>query len=167
MIIELLDITKIGKTELAIVPVDMGMLAKSTFRQCGDPVDLATFEFAVGELPVVLADRSMMERVWTNLLSNAVKYSMPCPVHKIEVEDFIDDGMIVYSVRDHGTGFDPKYSAKLFGMFQRLHRSTEFPGSGIGLAIVRRIVERHGGKTWAEGNPGEGAVFYFSIPARS
>jgi two-component system, chemotaxis family, sensor kinase Cph1 len=109
----------------------------------------------------------MMERVWGNLLSNAVKYSLPQADHRIEIEGTVHDGMYVFSVRDHGVGFDQRYAGKLFGMFQRLHDAAEFKGSGIGLAITKRIIERHGGEAWAEGRLGEGAVFYFSLPIRS
>ena len=105
--------------------------------------------------------------MWINLLSNAVKYSIPSPTHWISVGGDLRDGMNVYFVRDRGVGFDPRYSEKLFGMFQRLHDQRDFPGNGVGLAIVQRIVSRHGGKVWAEGSPGQGAVFYFSLPARS
>jgi signal transduction histidine kinase len=167
LINDLLEVTRIGKTELSFTVVDMRALAMEAFRSCADPAALAAFEFKVGSLPAAFADPALMERVWANLLSNAVKYSLPSPVHRIEIDGSVRDGMNVYCVVDHGVGFDQRYVDKLFGMFQRLHSTEEFQGSGIGLAIIRRIVVRHGGQTWAEGRPGEGAAFYFSIPERS
>lgn len=164
LISDLLEITRIGKTEQSFAFVDMRELAIDVFNNCADPAALSDFTLKVGELPAAMADSTMMRQVWTNLLSNAVKYSLPSSVHKIEIEGKVLDGMNVYSVKDYGVGFDPRYVGKLFGVFQRLHSSSEFPGSGIGLAIVKKIVERHGGRAWAESGLGEGAVFYFSLP---
>jgi light-regulated signal transduction histidine kinase (bacteriophytochrome) len=161
---DLLELTKAGKTDPVKIPVDMGALATETFGLCADPSVLAGFDFTVRELPAAMADRSMMRQVWLNLLSNAVKYSVPGKVHRIEVDGLVKDGMNVYSVRDHGAGFDQRYVGKLFGLFQRLHGSEEFQGTGIGLSIVKMIIERHGGKVWAEGSVGKGATFSFAIP---
>ena len=162
--LDLLELTKVGKIELEKSVVDMGALALEAFGICAARSVLATFDFKPGNPPAALADRSMMQQVWLNLLSNAVKYSVPGNVHRVEVDGFAEDGMNVYSVRDYGVGFDQHYAGKLFGVFQRLHGSEEFQGSGIGLSIVKKIVERHGGKVWAEGRLGQGATFHFSIP---
>jgi light-regulated signal transduction histidine kinase (bacteriophytochrome) len=114
-----------------------------------------------------VVDPGMMERVWTKLLSNAVKYSIPSAVHRIEVEGHKIGDRIEYTVRDNGVGFDQRYADKLFGMFQRLHSEEAFPGSGIGLAIARKLVELHGGAIQAEGKKAKGAVFRFTLPDRS
>jgi light-regulated signal transduction histidine kinase (bacteriophytochrome) len=117
------------------------------------------------DLPVVQGDALLLREVWTNLLGNAFKYSRPRERAVIEVGWRIDPLLgYTFSVRDNGVGFDPKYSQKLFGVFQRLHRAAEFEGTGIGLALTRRIVERHGGTIWAESRLGEGSVFHFSLP---
>jgi len=167
LIRNLLEVTRIGKVELSMSTVDMQTLAADSLQSCADPESLADFAIVMGELPAVSADSAMMERVWVNLLSNAVKYSMPSSSHRIEIQGFVKAGMCHYSVRDHGVGFDARYVDKLFGMFQRLHGAEEFQGSGIGLAIVQKIIARHGGSVQAEGLVGGGATFSFSLPIRS
>jgi chemotaxis family two-component system sensor kinase Cph1 len=121
-------------------------------------------EWRVAPLPVAQADRATLRQVWVNLLSNAVKYSARRPVIRVDIGCENAGGEWHFSVRDNGAGFDMRHASKLFGVFQRLHHEDEFEGTGIGLAIVRRVVGRHGGRTWAEGKPGEGAVFHFTLP---
>jgi light-regulated signal transduction histidine kinase (bacteriophytochrome) len=119
----------------------------------------------LGVLTDVPGDTGLLRQVWVNLLGNAVKFSAPVEAPRIQVRSDRIDGECRYTVRDNGVGFDPTYADKLFQPFSRLHPTAEFEGTGIGLAIVARIVGRHGGRVWAEGAPGEGALFGFSIPA--
>ena len=122
-------------------------------------------QITIGDLPPVEADRTLTRQVWANLISNATKYSSKADAPCIEVGGYKNGDQIVYSVKDNGTGFDMAYYGKLFNVFQRLHNADEFSGTGVGLAIVKRGVSRQGGRVWAEGRLGEGAVFYFSLPA--
>jgi len=120
----------------------------------------------ISSLPVVIGDENMLRTVWQNLLGNAVKYTSQCEIACIEVWMRRGrQGEYEFTIADNGAGFDMQYADKLFGVFQRLHRASEFPGNGIGLANVRRIVTRHGGRVWAESEPGKGAVFHFSLAA--
>jgi light-regulated signal transduction histidine kinase (bacteriophytochrome) len=109
-------------------------------------------------------DHALLMHVWTNLISNAIKYSAKKEQPSIEIGSESQSHEIVYHVRDNGAGFDMKYADKLFGVFQRLHRTKDFEGTGVGLAIVQRIVARHGGRIWAEAKVNEGATFFFSLP---
>ena len=124
-------------------------------------------EWRIAPLPVVVADENMMRQVWLNLLGNAAKYSARSEPAIIEVECGTSaEGGHHFQVRDNGVGFDMEYAGKLFGVFQRLHKPSEYPGTGIGLASVRRVVARHGGRVWAESAPGQGATFHFVLPAQ-
>jgi signal transduction histidine kinase len=126
--------------------------------------NLVNLELKLKPLEPVLADHKMMEQVWVNLISNAMKYSSKQSEPRIEVGSFRQNGDVCFYVRDNGVGFNMDYRDKLFGVFQRLHNAEDFTGTGVGLAIVKRIVTRHGGNVWAEGKINEGATFYFSIP---
>ena len=120
----------------------------------------------LGELPPAEGDRVLLRQVWTNLISNAIKYSSKSAQPRIEVSGRQCAAENLYFVRDNGVGFNMDYADKLFGVFQRLHRAGEFSGTGVGLAIVHRIVSRHGGRVWAEAKVDEGAVFSFALPKR-
>jgi light-regulated signal transduction histidine kinase (bacteriophytochrome) len=121
-------------------------------------------DWRIAPLPVVVADASLIQLVWQNLLDNAIKYTAASDAARIEVGAREDPEGWAFHVADNGVGFDMKHAGKLFGVFQRLHKASEFPGSGIGLASVRRIVARHGGRSWAESTPGQGATFRFTLP---
>ncbi len=120
-------------------------------------------EWKVGTLPFVECDPALMKQVFANLLSNAVKFTRPRPQAVIEVGAKTQDGQPVVFVRDNGVGFSMKYADKLFGVFQRLHRQEDFEGTGVGLATVRRIIQKHGGRIWAEAELDQGATFYFTL----
>ena len=124
-------------------------------------------DFRLQTLPGAWGDRALLKQVWVNLLSNAIKYSGKNNGAVIEVGAEKRGAEVVYCVKDNGAGFDMRYASKLFEVFQRLHPESEFSGTGIGLAIVNRIVTRHGGCVWAEGKVDEGATFYFSLPTRN
>jgi len=121
-------------------------------------------EFQVNKMPDVYGDREMINQMIINLVSNALKYSRPKELTEIQVGCTKNKDEVVYFIKDNGVGFDERYKNKLFGVFQRLHKDTEFEGTGVGLAIVQRIIHRHGGKIWAESKLNEGATFYFTLP---
>ncbi len=163
LIDDLLAFSRLGKAPLSKKWVDMNSLAQKSVSEL---LSGASFpgQIHVGDLPRVLGDPSLLSQVFQNLLSNAMKFTKKKPDPVISIEGQRGDGEVVYSISDNGEGFDMKYYKKLFGVFQRLHAQEDFPGTGVGLAIVERIVTRHGGRVWAVGKPGEGATFFFSIP---
>ncbi len=163
LIDDLLAFSRVGRSAMRPSPVDMEQLARSIFYELTTPKDRERIDFRAHELPAVVADPALMRQVWMNLLSNAVKFSSKVERAAIEVTGREENGENIYSVRDNGAGFDMRYEDKLFGVFQRLHSARDFEGSGVGLAIVQRIISRHGGKVWAEGEPGKGAVFHFTM----
>lgn len=163
LIDDLLAFSRLGRTELHPASVDMASLANSTFLELTLPPERERIDFHLEQLPPATGDPALLRQVWANLLSNAVKFSAKKQRATIEVRATREGSETVYSVRDNGAGFDMRYGDKLFGVFQRLHHDRDFEGTGVGLAIVQRIVHRHGGRTWAEGAPGEGATFYFTL----
>lgn len=122
------------------------------------------YTFSVDKLPDCMADRALIRQVWMNLISNAVKYSSKRESPNISIQSRVQDDEIIYIIKDNGAGFDMKYVDKLFGVFQRLHTSDDFEGTGVGLAIVQRVITKHGGRVWVEAEPDVGATFYFSLP---
>ena len=118
----------------------------------------------LNELKPANCDHTLIKQVWSNLLSNAVKYSKNEENPLIEIGSVEKNNQVVYYIKDNGVGFDTQYAGKLFGVFQRLHKTSDFPGTGVGLAIVHRKINRHGGKVWADAKVNEGAVFYFTLP---
>ena len=165
---ELLDgilaFLRLGWQPMTIDPIDMQQQVRTAVEQLESKTAGRIIRFEIGELPGAQADASMVQRIWQNLLDNAVKFTASRNEARIEIGARSGDDQTIYFVKDNGAGFDMRYVAKLFGVFQRLHDTTQFPGTGIGLAIVNRIVARHGGRVWAEGQPDEGATFYFSLP---
>jgi PAS domain S-box-containing protein len=163
LIDDLLAFSRLGRSRLAREPIDMGGLARSAFSEITTEDQRGQVAFTVGALAPATGDPTLLRQVWANLLSNALKFTVGEPRPTITVDCRSGDGETAYSVSDNGQGFDMEHAGKLFQVFERLHGS-EYEGSGVGLAIVRRAVEAHGGRVWAEGVPGEGATFSFSLP---
>jgi two-component system sensor kinase len=163
LIDDLLAFSRLSRQQIARVEVDMRGLAARTFAAVAGTADHRNIEFVLEDIPPARGDLPMLRQVLTNLLSNAVKFTRPCEHPRIEVGSTVNDGETVYFVRDNGVGFDMRYADKLFGVFQRLHSPNEFSGTGVGLAIVERVIRRHGGRVWAQSAPGEGATFYFTL----
>lgn len=166
LIADLLAFSRTGRQDLRIAPVNLARLATEVWNDLAAERAGRQVTLSVGELPTVSGDLPTLRQVLVNLLSNALKYTRPREHAFVEVGALYEDGEHVLFVRDNGVGFDATYGAKLFGVFQRLHNNSDFEGTGIGLANVRRIVTKHGGRTWATGRVGEGATFYFSLPSR-
>ncbi len=167
LIDDLLGFSRMSRTAIRRASVDQNALIAAVVREGGYDQSSRSIAWEIASLPPVIADPALLRQVWVNLLENAVKYSGKNPRPRVTVGCQSSNGGSderVFFVRDNGVGFDMAYADKLFGVFQRLHGPSEFEGTGIGLANVRRIVARHGGRTWAEGRVGEGAVFYFSLP---
>jgi chemotaxis family two-component system sensor kinase Cph1 len=161
----LLHFSQMGRAALKPMRVDMNVLVAEVRQRLALETKGRTIEWRIDDLPPVIADPFMLRLAVENLLANAVKYTRPREVATIEIGSRQDARETVFYVKDNGVGFDMAYVGKLFGVFQRLHRLEEFEGTGIGLANVRRIVERHGGRVWATGALNEGATFSFSLPA--
>jgi PAS domain S-box-containing protein len=164
LIDDLLAFSRLGRTEMEKARVDMGELFRAIAQEVRRGEEGRALEIAIGSLPPARGDRDLLRHVVTNLLQNAVKFTRGRAAARVDVGTRADGGETVYFVKDNGAGFDQRYAGKLFGVFQRLHRLDEFEGTGVGLAIVQRIIHRHGGRVWAEGKVGEGAAFYFTLP---
>jgi light-regulated signal transduction histidine kinase (bacteriophytochrome) len=164
LIDDLLAFSRLGRKTIQLTEVNMTELAQSVYDNLSRQTPDQHAEFRLGKLPAASGDRALLGQVWTNLISNAMKFSSKRDGALIEVSAVSNEQEYIYFVRDNGAGFDPRYQAKLFGVFQRLHDASEFPGTGVGLALIQRIVVRHRGRVWAEGKPGEGATFYFTLP---
>jgi light-regulated signal transduction histidine kinase (bacteriophytochrome) len=162
LIDDLLAFSMLGRQSLLPVQVDMHALATDAWQELGAS---GAATFLVSALPAAHGDRALLKQVWANLISNALKYSAKRDAPVITVTCERRDGELVFCVADNGAGFDPRHYGKLFGVFQRLHAETEFAGTGVGLATVQRIIVRHGGRVWAEGEVDAGAKFFFTLPA--
>jgi PAS domain S-box-containing protein len=164
LIEDLLTFSRTGRQPMQKTRVRVAELIESARRDLAGEISGRQISWLIGELPEVQADPAMLRQAWVNLLSNAVKYTRPRRSARIEITCSEQPGEFIFSVRDNGVGFDMNEAKKLFGVFQRLHRSEEFEGTGIGLANVQRIIQRHGGRIWAAAKAGEGATFHFTLP---
>ena len=164
LIDDLLAFSRSARHPLQPARVDMGALVRSVYEEVVSPEARAGRELTVGALPDAVGDVAMLRQVWVNLLANAVKFTGPAAQAAIAVSGRRDGDEVVYAVSDNGVGFDMTYAGKLFGVFQRLHPASQFEGTGVGLALVQRIVHRHGGRVWADGAVGKGATFSFALP---
>jgi PAS domain S-box-containing protein len=167
LIDDLLAFSRAGRTAMNISRIDMSSLVAEVVETLKSFDAGAKADIHVAALPAAQGDLALIRQVLANLLENAVKFSRNKSDRRIEVGSFERDGKQGYFVRDNGVGFDTKYNDKIFGVFQRLVTDREFEGTGVGLAIVHRLVTRHGGRVWAESRPGEGATFYFTLPGKS
>jgi PAS domain S-box-containing protein len=166
LIDDLLSFSRVGRQEIRLTQLDMGNMVKNTWRDLVAAGPLPPAELRMEPLPKAHGDPALIGQVLTNLLENALKFSSRRDLRIVEVGSQPGDKETTYYIRDNGAGFDMKYAPKLFGVFQRLHGQTEFPGTGVGLSIVQRIIERHEGRAWAEGTPEAGATFFFTLPVR-
>jgi signal transduction histidine kinase len=163
----LLDFSRIGRVELRFSIVDVASMVKLIFLELTTPEERERIDFYVGSLPTATGDSNLLHQVWTNLLSNALKFCSKKERAVIEIDCRQQDGEEVFVIRDNGAGFDMQYGDKLFSVFHSAHSRGEFEGAGAGLAIAQRIIRRHGGRIWAEGEQGKGATFYFTIAAEA
>jgi signal transduction histidine kinase len=166
LIDDLLAFSRAGRHALRRKLVDMNTIVRDIVTDLANAGQDRTIIWEIGDLPSAEVDAGLIRQVWFNLIHNAVKYSGKVNAPRVLIGAEVKLHEIIFSVRDNGTGFDMRYANKLFGVFERLHRDDDYPGTGIGLAIVKRIVERHGGRVWAKSEEGHGATFYFSLPAR-
>jgi signal transduction histidine kinase len=164
LIDDLLEFSRVGRKELNKTNVSMHQMVTNFWDELKNECDYRNIEFEIKELHSVKSDSVAIKQVWVNLILNAVKYTKFKAPAVIEIGSEVVNDEIVFYVKDNGAGFDMRYADKLFGVFQRLHSDDEFEGTGVGLAIVKRIVSRHGGRVWAESRLNEGATFYFSLP---
>jgi PAS domain S-box-containing protein len=163
---DLLALSRLGRQPLNTQPTEPAAIVHRCFEELHKELAGRRVEIVVGDLPVCTADPALLKQVWMNLLSNAVKYTSHRAAARIEVGGALEESTShsLYFVKDNGVGFDMRYVHKLFGVFQRLHLAEEYEGTGVGLAIVQRIIQRHGGRVWAEAQPDQGATFFFTLP---
>jgi PAS domain S-box-containing protein len=166
LIDDLLAFSRLSRADIRPMPIEMEELAEAAFYQLTTPESRARIDFRLGSLPPAMGDPALIGQVWVNLLSNALKFSSRRKRAVVEVGSRQGESETIYYVRDNGAGFDMRYAGKLFGVFQRLHSEREFEGTGVGLAIVQRVIYRHGGRVWGEGEVDKSATFYFTLPQK-
>ena len=164
LIDDLLTFSRSERQQMEQSDIDMGELAKAVFEELKSIIPEQTLRLDIKTLPPALGDQSMIRQVFVNLLSNAIKFTRPKGAGVIQIGCRVKENQNIYCVKDNGVGFDMRYADELFGVFQRRHNVDEFEGTGVGLAIVQRIIQRHGGQVWAEGEDNKGATFYFALP---
>jgi PAS domain S-box-containing protein len=164
LIDDILMLMRVSQVNLKISNIDMTSMVESVYRQTATANDQEKFTFTVAPLPQADGDATLMSLVWSNLISNAIKYTLPKDERSIQIGSQIEGDNNIYFIKDSGVGFNPNFTHKLFGLFERLHKEDQFDGTGMGLAIVQRTIQRHGGRVWAESVLDHGATFYFSIP---
>jgi len=164
LIDDLLTFSRSEHQQMKPSDIDMGELAKAVFEELKSIIPEQTLRLDIKTLPPAHGDQSMIRQVFVNLLSNAIKFTRPKGAGVIQIDCMVRENQNIYCVKDNGVGFDMRYAGELFGVFQRHHTVDEFEGTGVGLAIVQRIIDRHGGKVWAEGEVNKGATFYFTLP---
>jgi light-regulated signal transduction histidine kinase (bacteriophytochrome) len=169
LIDDLLEFSRLGRRPMRCREIDMQELARAVFENLTSAAPERAPRIEIGALPPAMGDVSMVRQVFANLIDNAIKFSQKRPEPLIEVgwspaTPAQAPAEVVYHVKDNGAGFDSRYIHKLFGVFQRLHTDEEFEGTGVGLALVQRVIQRHGGTVWAESAPGAGATFFFTVP---
>jgi PAS domain S-box-containing protein len=166
LITDILALSRISRNELKRSAINMSSLVMSMYSECIPQDDRSNFKIVLSAMPDAYADPAYLKQVWTNLISNAVKFSSNKTKPLIKVGGYTENNFNIYFIKDNGAGFNQEFEHRLFGVFQRLHSPDEFEGTGIGLAIVQRIIHRHGGKVWAEGKENKGATFWFSLPLK-
>ena len=164
LIDDILSFSHLGRIEMNVLDIDMEKLARSVVNELKPTVNDRNVELIIDTLPPSQGDKAMIREVMVNLINNAIKFTRPRTAARIEIGGRADNSENSYFVRDNGVGFDMNYQNKLFGVFQRLHSQDEFEGTGIGLALVKQVITRHGGRVWAEGKVDEGAVIHFTLP---
>jgi light-regulated signal transduction histidine kinase (bacteriophytochrome) len=164
LIDDLLSFSRTGRAELKKSSIKMDLIVEDALTQIKTSITDRKIDWIISPMPEVHGDYNLLRLVWVNLLNNAVKYTRNKEKAVIQIGYMDEKREIIFYIQDNGVGFDMKYADKLFGVFQRLHSTSEFDGTGIGLANVQRIILRHGGRTWAEAETDKGASFYFSIP---
>jgi len=167
LIEDLLAFSRMGRAEMRQIQFKTDELVNEVIGEMASETQNRNIEWNIEPLPLVRGDRDLLKQAWVNLLSNAVKYTRPRNPAKIRLSSTRKNGEWEFSVQDNGVGFDEQYADRMFDVFQRFHAATDFEGTGIGLAIVRQIISRHGGRIWAEGEVGKGASFYFTLPDKS
>lgn len=164
LIDDLLEFSRVGHAAVRRSAFDMAGLVQDVVAEALASCPERRIEVSMGELPAASGDRAMLRQLWVNLIGNAIKFTRPRAQPKIEIGGSSRAGEDAYWIKDNGVGFQMEYAHKIFGVFQRLHSAKEFEGTGVGLALVQRIVSRHGGRVWAQGEPGKGATFSFTLP---
>ncbi len=164
LITDLLQLSRVTRQQIEKEDIDLTKFISEIYDEVANEDTKSKFQFICNSMINIRADKTLLRQVWINLISNAIKYTLPKGNRVIEVDNYLSANEIITYIKDTGVGFNPEYAGKLFGVFQRLHRAEEFEGTGVGLAVVKRIVDKHGGRVWAESKLNEGSTFYIAFP---